>query len=88
MAAIHQLVHVAQTDDCRFPMAGNRPFPAMNPELLALIGAMEFLFPYKERKKLFDEKKPDFFSVAGKFKIPRILAAMFLEDSYMTKLGE
>lgn len=61
-------------------------------ELLAEIAAMEFLFPYKERKTRIDLAKAsseilDYAAIAEQYKLPRYYIEMYLSDSFMTVLS-
>lgn len=51
-------------------------------ESMALIAAMEFLFPYRERLIALPQKD-DSLSIAAKFKVPQKYVDIYLSDTYM-----
>ena len=53
-------------------------------ELMAEIAAMEFLFPYAERKALLDSGKPiNYLDVATYYRIPQALVEQYLYQPWM-----
>ncbi|PXX08944.1 hypothetical protein C8R27_14114 [Nitrosomonas ureae] len=67
-----------------------RPAPskAMQTEPMAEIAAMEFLFPYSERRIIIDSGKINFDYIAHQYKIPLQYVEMYLSESYMNPLKE
>ena len=55
-------------------------------EFVAEIAAMEYLFPFKQRKLIFEQGNIDFDAVAEKFKVPRLLVEKFLTPFRMETL--
>lgn len=61
-------------------------------EWLAEYAALEFLFPYQERKKILqmasDEMTHiDYSEVAERYKIPKKLVEIYLTEGYMNSIG-
>jgi hypothetical protein len=70
-----------------FPVADSKPGKGVVSELLAEIGAMEFLFPYKARMEELASAAVDFQAIATKYLIPQYLVEIYLHPSYITELG-
>lgn len=71
-----------------FPVLESRPGPTTVSEVLPEIAAMEFLFPYTQRReRLAASPSPDFLAIAEEFKIPQVLVEDYLSPSYMDNLG-
>lgn len=63
------------------------PILPMQAELFAEIAAMEFLFPYNERKSILNKSQsPDYMLIAEQYKIPRFLVEKYLSKSAMNSL--
>jgi len=58
--------------------------PSVQTEFLAEYAAMEFLFPFADRKALFDSGKPiDYGEIAQRYKVPRIYVERYLTPHRM-----
>jgi Zn-dependent peptidase ImmA (M78 family) len=69
----------------KFPvavMAGS----AVVSEALAEIAAMEFLFPYPDRRRILTAGSPDYLAIAQRYKIPQALVEEYLVDSFVKGL--
>lgn len=73
-----------------FSTADSRPDPGVKSELLAEIGAMEFLFPYARRVEELARagENPDFGMIAAKYGVPQLYVEEYLSQHYMTVLGQ
>jgi hypothetical protein len=70
-----------------FPVTDSEPGPAVRSEVLAEIGAMEFLFPYTARIEELATTPVDFQTITDKYKIPQYLVERYLHPTYMAELG-
>lgn len=52
-------------------------------EVVAEFAAMEFLFPYAERKKVIDDGNFEFMEIASRYKIPRVYTEIYLSNYLM-----
>lgn len=57
-------------------------------EALAEISALEFLFPFSDRKRLLQQSNgsPDFPAIAEQYKIPSVMVERYLSKPWMTML--
>ena len=55
-------------------------------EFIAEIAAMEYLFPFKERIKIYKQGNIDFDAIATEYKIPRLMVEKFLTKYRMQSL--
>lgn len=69
-----------------FPDDANVPSNAVVSEWQAEFAAMEFLFPYKDRRII--KNKNDFVSsdIAARYRIPKVMVERYLSDEYMGRL--
>lgn len=69
---------------------GTSPNPAALAESLSEFAAMEYLFPYTDRKILLhqhDNLTPDFAPIADRYKVPRVMVERYLSRPFMTLLA-
>ncbi|MBP6367816.1 MAG: hypothetical protein KBA82_04315 [Nitrosomonas sp.] len=67
------------------------PKPPMQVELLAEIAAMEYLFPYNERRSKLDSfagMPPNYEAIAEQYKIPRFYVEQYLSNARMAVLKD
>lgn len=62
--------------------------PSAQAELLAVIAAMEFLFPYAERAAILQHGNLEYSAIAERYKIPRYFAERYLTKAYIENLRE
>lgn len=72
-----------------FSIDDSSPDDAVKLEVLAEIGAMEFLFPYSKRLEELaaDADNPDFGRIAAHYGVPQVYVEQYLSDHYMAELG-
>ena len=61
--------------------------PAEN-EIAAEIAALEYLFPYRERKRIVAARQTDYMAIATEFAIPRTYVESYLGSSTMANMAE
>lgn len=83
------LIGHLEASQTSFTIAESEPGAAVKLELLAEIGAMEFLFPYAKRLVELERagENPDFGMIAAKYGIPQIYVEEYLSQHYMTELA-
>lgn len=71
-----------------FPVVDSRPKPSSVSEFLAEVAAMQFLFPYEDRRKILARGiAPNFQEIAETYKIPRVYVEKYLSENYMEILS-
>jgi Zn-dependent peptidase ImmA (M78 family) len=73
-----------------FPDPDSHPKLPLVAEMLAEIAAIEFLFPYEDRKKIIAQlngNTPDYGDIAKRYKIPRVYVESYLKPKIMTTLS-
>ena len=70
-----------------FPADDATPSPPVAAEYLAEVGALELLFPYKERELLVTQQPKNFLEIATRYLIPKVLAERYLSASFMKALA-
>lgn len=68
-----------------FPDDESSPRKPVVAEFLAEVGAMEILFPFKQRVRIVDSK-PDHDEVAKRFQLPKLYTQKYLSTSFMKNL--
>lgn len=63
------------------------PIPALTSEKIAEFAAMEFLFPYSDRRQCLAAGRESF-DIADTFKIPLVLVEKYLQERNMAMLGK
>ena len=71
-----------------FPSVEIKPGQPVVSEKMAEIAAMQFLFPYDERKGIKDNNAElNLDAIAKKYRIPERLVELYLSDSYIANIG-
>lgn len=72
-----------------FSIEDSEPDPAVKLEILAEIGAMEFLLPYAKRKEEIERagENLDFGMIAAKYGVPQLYVEIYLSQKYMAELA-
>lgn len=72
-----------------FPVADSTPSPSAQSEMLAELAAMEFLFPYADRKVILEANdNPDMAVIAARYGAPQAYVELFCSDPYMEFFAE
>lgn len=72
-----------------FPDDSSKPDLPVVAEFLAEVGALELLFPYRERVGILKQPEvPDFLQIATRYNIPKLFAEKYLSPSYMKSLAD
>lgn len=71
-----------------FPVDSSKPSLPVIAEFLAEVGALELLFPYKDRVALLAlEQQPAFLEIATRYMIPKVFAERYLSQSFIESLA-
>lgn len=72
-----------------FPVTNSNPSPSAQSEKLAELAAMEFLFPYVDRKAILeDNNNPDMAVIAARYGVPQGSVELFCSEPYMEFFAE
>lgn len=70
-----------------FPDTDLVPGPAVISEWIAEFGAMEFLFPYADRKLILERGNYDSLDIAQRYRVPRVMIERYLSGEYMRNMA-
>lgn len=67
-----------------FPVENSSPSPSAQSEMLAELAAMEFMFPYEDRKAILSGgNNLDMAAIAARYGVPQPYAELYCSDEYM-----